>query len=58
MLQTVAVILIVLTAVGYAVWLAVRSFRQASDPCAGCSGCALKATKDRAARRQCAASSR
>ena len=42
-MQTILVVIILTSAVIYAVWRILRSILNTSDPCLGCSGCALKA---------------
>jgi len=44
-MQTLATILILILAVGYAAWRVREVFLHADDPCRGCSGCALKELK-------------
>ena len=41
MQQTIVVIILIL-AVGYALWHAYKSFRNDAEPCCGCDGCPLK----------------
>ncbi|MBR0166114.1 MAG: FeoB-associated Cys-rich membrane protein [Prevotella sp.] len=41
-MQTLLTYLILALAVAYALWRAYVAIRQSSDPCYGCSGCALK----------------
>ena len=42
-MQTVLVFIIVVSATAYALWRIIRALFYSSDPCAGCSGCPLKA---------------
>ncbi|WP_144006064.1 FeoB-associated Cys-rich membrane protein [Prevotella sp. lc2012] len=44
-MQTVLVILILIGATCYGAWWVYNLVRQASDPCYGCKGCALKELK-------------
>ena len=41
MWQYVVLAIVILSAVGYVVYRMWQSFRAASDPCHGCSGCAI-----------------
>lgn len=41
-MQTIIVALIISCAAAYLGWRAYTSFRNAGDPCHGCSGCALR----------------
>jgi hypothetical protein len=41
-MQTTIVIIILILAVGYAVWHVYKSFSHDADPCCGCEGCPLK----------------
>ncbi|MBR5326749.1 MAG: FeoB-associated Cys-rich membrane protein [Prevotella sp.] len=41
-MQALLTYLILIAAVGYALWRAYRTIQQKSDPCCGCSGCPLK----------------
>jgi len=45
-MQQVAVIIIVLAAVGYAIFWAIQKIKNAKNPCDGCSGCQLKDLKN------------
>ena len=50
MLQYIIVGIVVVAAAGYLCWRAWQSLSGKSDPCAGCSGCALSDVKRRQAR--------
>ena len=41
MWQYVVIVVILISAIGYVLYRMCQSFRAASDPCHGCSGCAL-----------------
>ena len=41
-MQEIFVYLILVVAVGYALWHIFRAFRKDADPCCGCEGCPLK----------------
>jgi hypothetical protein len=51
-MQALITYLILALAVGYALWRGYQAFRQSSDPCYGCSGCALKEAQKRAIRKK------
>ena len=51
-MQAILTYLILIAAVGYALWRAYVAIRQSSDPCYGCSGCALKEVQKRAIRKK------
>ena len=42
MMQQVIVIIILIVAVGYALWHVFKPFRKDAEPCCGCEGCPLK----------------
>jgi len=41
MWQYIVLAIVILSAVGYVVYRTWQSFRAASDPCHGCSGCTI-----------------
>lgn len=41
MWQYIVLAIVILSAIGYVVYRTWQSFRAASDPCHGCSGCAI-----------------
>lgn len=41
MWQYIVLAIVILSAIGYVVYRTWQSFRVASDPCHGCSGCAI-----------------
>ena len=41
MWQYIVLAIVILSAIGYVVYRMWQSFRAASDPCHGCSGCAI-----------------
>ena len=47
-MQTIAVIIILTAALGYACWWGFQRIKNASDPCVGCDGCQLKELKEQA----------
>lgn len=46
-MQSLIVLLTVTAAVAYAGWRISRAVSAAQDPCAGCTGCALKEAKNK-----------
>ena len=40
--ELIIVIVVILAAIGWALWLIIKAFRHSSDPCYGCAGCELK----------------
>ncbi|MBP5777672.1 MAG: FeoB-associated Cys-rich membrane protein [Prevotella sp.] len=51
-MQTLLTYLILIAAMGYALWRGYLAIRQNNDPCYGCSGCALKEAQKRAIRKK------